>query len=131
MCTHNKILALFCDVPGIGISGSPFGGVKYTAMNAANSNSVLNRFLDEVANTLNMAYRDISLWLARLDDMEKVFLLSGFILILFMLILVKAAKRSADPSKRRSFFSSLVLVMVFAFGAGWILDSRLDLSHYL
>ncbi|WP_158533981.1 hypothetical protein [Hyphomonas pacifica] len=105
--------------------------MKFFAMYEASSNSVLNRFLDEVAHTLNVAYRETSLWLARLDDMEKVFLLSGFILILFMLIIVKAAKRPHNPGKGRSFFTSLVLVMVFAFGAGWILDSRLDLSHYL
>lgn len=99
-------------------------------MNSVSSNSMTDRVLDELARALNAAYRDISVWVSRLDDIEKLFFICGFILLLFMLILVKAASRPKVPSRRRSFFTSLVLVMVFAFGAGWIIDSRLDFADY-
>ena len=54
-----------------------------------------------------------------------------FILILFMLILVRAGRRKADPARGRSFVSSIVLVMLFSFGAGWMIDSRFDVQDVM
>ena len=63
--------------------------------------------------------------------MEKLFFMVVFILILFMLILVRAGRRKADPARGRSFVSSIVLVMLFSFGAGWMIDSRFDVQDVI
>ena len=63
--------------------------------------------------------------------MEKVFFMAVFIALLFFLILVKAANRKHAPKQGRSFMSSIILVMLFSFGAGWMLDSRYDMQHVL
>ena len=36
-----------------------------------------------------------------------------------------------SAAARRSFMSSIILVMLFSFGAGWMLDSRFALHHML
>lgn len=60
---------------------------------------LLNRVLDKVAEVANEAYLEFSRWVDRLDDMEKLFFMVVFILILFMLILVRAGRRKADPAR--------------------------------
>ena len=83
--------------------------------------------MTEISYAARDVMHDVRIWVARLDDTEKMFFIIIFILLLFMLILVKSAKRPKDPSKGRSFLGSVVLIMVFAFGAGWMLDARLEI----
>ena len=62
---------------------------------------LLNRVLDKVAEVANEAYLEFSRWVDRLDDMEKLFFMVVFILILF------------------------------SFGAGWMIDSRFDVQDVM
>lgn len=100
-------------------------------MNVSLDMSLLNAILDKVAEVANQALEEVTVWVDGLEDMEKVFFMVMFILLLFMLILVKAARRKAEPRRGRSFLSSIVLVMLFSFGAGWMLDSRFDMQSML
>jgi hypothetical protein len=100
-------------------------------MSIAASMDLLSRVMDVVAEVANEAYADFMLWVDRLDDMEKLFFMVIFILILFMLILVRARRRKVQPAKGRSFLSSVVLVMLFSFGAGWMIDSRFEMQDVL
>ena len=77
------------------------------------------------------AARQRERWVHRLDDMEKLFFMIVFILILFMLILVRAGRRKVSPAPGRSFVSSVVLVMLFSFAAGWMMDSRFEMQEVL
>lgn len=100
-------------------------------MSVSSQSSPLSRAIDELSDYAKDAYHDFTVWVARLDDTEKMFFAGTFILILFMLILVNAAKRPREPGNGRSFFGAVMLVIVFSFGVGWVLDSRLDLSNVL
>jgi hypothetical protein len=62
-------------------------------------------------------------WLMSLSDGEKILGLCAFVLFLLLMIISKA-RRNEDPgSNGRQFSGALVLVMIFAFGAGWTLDA--------
>lgn len=66
---------------------------------------------------------EVQAWLMNLSDGEKILGLCAFVLVL-MLIIVSKARRNEDPgSNGRQFSGALVLVMIFAFGAGWTIDS--------
>ncbi|MEQ3651319.1 hypothetical protein [Hyphomonas sp.] len=100
-------------------------------MSNSSNMDLLNRVLDKIAEVANEAYYDFSRWVHRLDDMEKLFFMIVFILILFMLILVRAGRRKVSPAPGRSFVSSVVLVMLFSFAAGWMMDSRFEMQEVL
>ena len=54
---------------------------------------------------------------------EKVMGLCLFVFVLMMFIL-NASRRNVDPgSNGRQFTGALVLVVIFAFGAGWTVDT--------
>lgn len=111
--------------------GVPRTGLTDGAMSNSSSMDLFNRVLDKIAEVANEAYYDFSRWVHRLDDMEKLFFMIVFILILFMLILVRAGRRKVNPAPGRSFVSSVVLVMLFSFGAGWMMDSRFEMQDVL
>jgi MFS superfamily sulfate permease-like transporter len=100
-------------------------------MNNSTDTGLLNAVLEKLTEVANDAWRDFSIWVQRLDDTEKLFFMVVFILLLLMLILMRARRRASDPTPGRSFVSSILLVMVFSFGAGWMLDSRYDMQHVL
>ena len=79
---------------------------------------------------MRQAWHDAQVWLALLSDFERLLLIALFILLLMVLILLNSNHRASDPSRGRSFLSSLLLIMVFSFGAGWILDSRFDIGNF-
>ncbi|MDX1293247.1 MAG: hypothetical protein R3265_10570 [Hyphomonas sp.] len=91
----------------------------------------LEEVLEKIADVANAVYYDFSVWVHRLNDTERLFLMIMFILILFMLILVRSRRRKVEPSRGRSFVSSVMLVMLFSFGAGWMIDSRFDMQSIL
>ncbi|MCA8890930.1 MAG: hypothetical protein KDA56_03725 [Hyphomonas sp.] len=85
----------------------------------------------EFGRAMADATRDLQVWFERLSDMERLMGLCGFILLLFFLILAKAATRSADPGNGRSFIGSFTLVVVFSFVAGMLIDSPFDPRHFV
>ena len=76
-------------------------------------------------------WSDLVFWVARLSDTEQLVLIATFILILFALILVNAGNRDEHPGNGRLFFMSVLMVGVFAFGVGWILDTRYNVFALL
>lgn len=77
------------------------------------------------------AMHDAADWFQGLTDLERLMGLCGFIMALFVLVVVKATTRTAEPGHGRSFISSFVLVVVFSFLAGMVIDSDLDWRQYL
>ena len=77
------------------------------------------------------ATHDALVWFSRLTDVERLMGLCGFILLLFVLVLVKATSRTAQPGHGRSFLSAFVLVVSFSFMSGLLIDSDLDWQRYL
>ena len=62
-------------------------------------------------------------WLSRRSDAEQLVIACVFILILLLLI-IRMSMRGKDPgSPGRQLGGSVVLVMIFAFGIGWMLDA--------
>jgi len=68
-------------------------------------------------------WREGELWFASRSDGEQVVIACVFILLLLMLI-IRMSMRGKDPGgTSRQFGSSILMVTVFAFGLGWMLDS--------
>lgn len=64
-----------------------------------------------------------ALWFQRRSDGEQIILTCLFILLLLFLI-VQMSRRGKDPgSTGRQFGGSVLLVMVFAFGLGLMIDT--------
>ena len=82
----------------------------------------VQRFVDAVQTGVG----DLVHWFGRLSDVERLVGLCAFILVLFMLVLVKAKTRTSRPGRTRSFAGSFVLVVVFSFVAGLLIDSKFD-----
>lgn len=74
---------------------------------------------------------DFVFWVSRLSDTEQLALIAIFILVLFVLILVNAANREKQPGNGRLFFMSVLMVGVFAFGVGWMLDTRFGVFNMI
>lgn len=73
---------------------------------------------------------EIQIWVEGLSTGEKVIGMCLFALVLLFLIVSKARKKSDPGSNRRQFGGALILVVIFAFGAGWSVDtSGGSLSH--
>ena len=68
-------------------------------------------------------WEQASLWFARRSDGEQLVIACVFILLLLLLI-IKMSMRGKDAgSTGRQFGGSVLLVVIFAFGLGWMLDS--------
>ena len=68
-------------------------------------------------------WHEALLWFQRRSDGEQLVIACVFILLLLMLI-IRMSMRGKDPgSSGRQFGGSLLMVMIFAFGLGWMLDS--------
>ncbi len=74
---------------------------------------------------------DLMQWFSRLSDLERLVGVAAFILILFLLVIVKAGARDKKPASGRSFLSSLVLVVTFCFVMGLLLDTPFDPRNFL
>ncbi|MEM7493459.1 MAG: hypothetical protein AAF296_08760 [Pseudomonadota bacterium] len=72
----------------------------------------------------------VQAWMDTLSTGEKVIGLSLFALAVLTMIVMQAKAKTSPGSNRRQFTVALVLVIIFAFGAGWTLDSGSgSLSH--
>ncbi len=79
---------------------------------------------------LRSFFSEIQAWTQGLSMGEKVIGLCLFALILMFLIVTMARKKTDPGSNGRQFTGALVLVVIFAFGTGWSLDtSSGSLSH--
>ena len=74
---------------------------------------------------------DLTHWFSRLSDLERLVGLAAFILMLFLLVVVKAGTREHKPAKSRNFVSSLVLVVVFGFFVVMLLETPFDPRNFL
>lgn len=100
-------------------------------MISASTQNVYDTARHEVGYLVNDMIRDLQVWFDRLSDVERLVGLCGFILVLFFLVLTKAATRSADPGSGRSFVGSFVLVVTFSFLTGYAIDGGLDLEAFI
>ncbi|MEM1390840.1 MAG: hypothetical protein AAGG45_07140 [Pseudomonadota bacterium] len=72
----------------------------------------------------------IQSWMDTLSTGEKIIGISLFALAVLALVVMQAKAKVSPGSNRRQFSVALVLVVIFAFGAGWTLDSGSgSLSH--
>ena len=74
---------------------------------------------------------DVTHWFSRLSDLERLVGLGAFILMLFLLVVVKAGTREHKPAKSRNFVSSLVLVVTFSFFVGMLLETPFDPRNFV
>lgn len=84
-------------------------------------------FIDMVRDLVG----DVTHWFSRLSDLERLVGVAAFILILFLLVLVKSSTRERVPGKTRSFAGSFVLVITFSFLVGMLLDTPYDPRNFL
>lgn len=88
--------------------------------------SIYEKAQTQFADMVQDLFGDLLHWFERLTDVERLVALCAFILVLFMLVLVKATTRTSKPGKTRSFVGSFVLVVTFSFLAGLMIDSKFD-----
>ena len=81
-----------------------------------------HEFIDMVRDLVD----DVVRWFSHLTDVERLIGLAAFILVLFLLVLVKAGSRERTPGKTRSFTAAFILVVTFSFLAGMLLDTPYD-----
>ncbi|MEM5515977.1 hypothetical protein WNY37_03380 [Henriciella sp. AS95] len=67
-------------------------------------------------------YHETIHWLMQRSDAEQLVIACIFILLLLWLM-IRMSMRKKDGGTGRNFGGSVVLIMVFAFGLGWMLDS--------
>ena len=75
---------------------------------------------ERVTSVLGPMADDAFIWLGDREPGERLILATFFILLLLFLIIRMSTRR--EDSTGRNFGSSLLLIVVFAFGLGWILD---------
>lgn len=85
-----------------------------------------NQFVIELRSFASEAYHVIM----NLSTGEKVLGMVAFIMVLMLMIVMTARKKGDPGSNSRQFTGALLLVVLFAFGAGWTLDGGAgSLSH--
>lgn len=100
------------------------------AAQAAQQTTLQQGFSNLVADG-ERAARDFGIWAMRLQDGEKLILLSLFILLLFSLIVSRAPTREKEErSAQGQYVFSFALVVIVGFGAGWIFDGRINIPGF-
>ncbi|MEZ5997998.1 MAG: hypothetical protein R3B98_04830 [Hyphomonas sp.] len=74
---------------------------------------------------------DTTDWMNGLSDTERLMGLCIFILLLFLLTIVNSSKREREPGKARSFTGAFLLIVMFSFVAGLLIDSPYDPRNFL
>lgn len=100
------------------------------AAQAAQQTTMQQGFNNLVADGERAAH-DFSIWAMRLQDGEKLILLSLFILLLFTLIVFRAPRREKGTrSTQGQYLFAFALVVIVGFGAGWIFDGRINIPGF-
>ncbi|MEM1087045.1 MAG: hypothetical protein AAGH90_04895 [Pseudomonadota bacterium] len=88
--------------------------------------SISSGFYEALWNQLVIDFRSwiqgVQSWIAGLSLAEQIIGISLFALSLLIMIILKANAKSNPGSKSRQFSVALILVIIFAFGAGWTLE---------
>jgi hypothetical protein len=100
-------------------------------MSKTASNTIYDEAQEKLVALAHDFMRDMTRWFGQLSDLERLLGLCVFILILFVLVVVKAGRREHAPGKARSFVSSFVLVVTFSFVVGLLLDTPYDPRGFL
>jgi hypothetical protein len=100
-------------------------------MSKTASNTIYDEAQEKLAALAHDFMRDMTRWFGQLSDLERLLGLCVFILVLFVLVVVKAGRREHAPGKARSFVSSFVLVVTFSFVVGLLLDTSYDPRRFL
>lgn len=90
-------------------------------VNAA-STSTFETLYNRVVYEGGIYYHRVMHWLTQRSDGEKLVIACIFILLLLLLI-VRMSMRKESAGAGRNFGGSVMMVMIFAFGLGWMLDS--------
>lgn len=87
----------------------------------------IRRFMalwDDFPATLRKWFRSFEQWLSEMSPEEQLTGLCVFVLVLLVLTVITPKKaKDVDASKGRQFTAALVIVMIFAFGAGWTMET--------
>jgi len=85
-----------------------------------------NQFVIELRSYMSV----VQDWIGTLSIGEKIIGMSLFVLVLMYLIVSRSRKKMDPGSNSRQFTGALILVVIFAFGAGWSMDTGSgSLSH--
>ncbi len=74
---------------------------------------------------------DLYHWVTNLSDEERVIGICLFIVVLIYMIFSRRVRKETGTGNGRQFTGALVLVVIFAFGAGWGFDSNAGSLSYI
>ena len=74
---------------------------------------------------------DLYHWVTTLSDQERMIGICVFILVLMYMIFSRRVKKDVDTGSGRQFSGALLLVIIFAFGAGWSMDTSAGSFSYI
>ncbi|GGB74384.1 hypothetical protein [Henriciella pelagia] len=86
------------------------------------SKSPFDKIYSDIMTEVSRRYEATVHWLMQRNDAEQLIIACVFILLLLWLM-IRRSMRNKDGSTSRNFGGSVVLIMIFAFGLGWMLDS--------
>ena len=92
-------------------------------MKVFGSKSAFETLYERLTHEAGYYWHQAVLWFSRRSDGEQLVIACFFILLLLLLIIRMSMGGKEAGSTGRQFGGSVVLVMIFAFGIGWMLDS--------
>ncbi len=91
--------------------------------------SATEKYMDQAAYLWDMFVvevtalgEDLYSWVTNLSDNERVIGICLFIMVLIYMIFSRRVRKNTDSGNGRQFGGALLLVLIFAFGAGWNMD---------
>lgn len=87
------------------------------------SENTFETLYHRVSHEASLIWADAMLWLSRRSDGEQLVIACVFILVLLLLIVRMSRRKEDTVSTGRHFGGSVIMVMIFAFGIGWMLDT--------
>ncbi|MGB3627152.1 MAG: hypothetical protein WA989_15075 [Henriciella sp.] len=89
----------------------------------AAAKSIYDGIYERIVHEARLLYHDVVHWLGQRSDGEQIVIGCVFILLLLWLIVRMSMRKENDAGAGRNFGGSVLLVMIFAFGIGWMIDS--------